>query len=322
MDVRSYPPESYQYASRPPITSDGYFPYQFGSRSIPAESFVPYPYGTRVGSQPPETSTYYKDSYVAPATVQPTPIRAIPETAAYYPDSYPINSQPAPSRELVPAPQSGDAPLPKLYIHQLSTNCMGPWMLLRESGIPFDLIEVDFLRGDTHTPEFLSMNPMGKVPTYVESDGSVIWESNAIMRYICERHAVPEHYYPRDVNLRGRIEMALDWRQTVLYPNLTKVTYPYLQFSKDRSKITEGKAALDKDLKVLTDFFLRETPFIGGAMPCIADYAIGLPLLYLYATDYRNPAKVREYLENLAGKTPCWNEITDALKDYMSTQLR
>jgi glutathione S-transferase len=195
---------------------------------------------------------------------------------------------------------------------------MGPWMLLRESNIPFDLIEVDFAKGDTHTPEFLSMNPMGKVPTYVEADGSVIWESNAIMRYICERHGVPEHFYPRDVNLRGRLEMALDWRQTVLYPNLTKVTYPYLGFSKDKTKIAEGKAALDKDLKVLTDFFLRETPFIGGAMPCIADYAIGLPLLYLYATDYRNPAKVREYLENLASKTPCWNEVTDALKEFMS----
>lgn len=208
-------------------------------------------------------------------------------------------------------------PLPKLYIHQLSTNCMGPWMLLREADIAFDLIEVDFTKGDTHTPEFLAMNPMGKVPTYVESDGSVIWESNAIMRYICERHKVPEHFYPRNVNLRGRIEMALDWRQSVLYTDLSKVAYPFLGFSKDKSKIDEGKVALTKDLKVLTDFFLRETPFIGGNLPCIADYAIALPLLYLYATDYRNPPEVREYLENLANKTPSWNEVTDALKEFM-----
>eukprot|EP00996_Jenningsia_fusiforme_P002648 NODE_3471_length_970_cov_364.250814_g3186_i0.p1 GENE.NODE_3471_length_970_cov_364.250814_g3186_i0~~NODE_3471_length_970_cov_364.250814_g3186_i0.p1 ORF type:complete len:271 (-),score=24.08 NODE_3471_length_970_cov_364.250814_g3186_i0:90-902(-) len=209
-------------------------------------------------------------------------------------------------------------PLPKLYVHKVSCNCLGPWLLLKEAGIPFELVEVDLQRGDTHTPEYLSMNPLGKVPTYLEIDGTVVFESNSIMRFLCEKYVVPEHFYPHDVNLRGRIEMALDWRQTVLYPNVVKVAFPFLGMSKDRTKITEGKQALDKDLKVLTDYFLRETPFIGGALPCIGDYSVALPLLYLYATDYRTPAKVREYLENLASKTPSWNEVTDALKNFMS----
>lgn len=72
-------------------------------------------------------------------------------------------------------------------------------------------------------------------------------------------------------------------------------------------------------MKVLTDFFLHETPFIGGTAPCIADYAIALPLLYLYATDYRTPSKVREYLETLASKTPSWNGVTEELKNFMSS---
>ena len=112
--------------------------------------------------------------------------------------------------------------------------------------------------------------------------------------------------------------MALDWRQTVLFPNVAKLSYPALRFSKDRSRVVEGKEALNKDLKVLADFFLRETPFIGGALPCIADYSIALPLVYLYATDYPIPAKIREYLENLASKTPAWNEVTDEIKRYIS----
>eukprot|EP00993_Chasmostoma_nieuportense_P002427 NODE_3222_length_1007_cov_169.346591_g3076_i0.p1 GENE.NODE_3222_length_1007_cov_169.346591_g3076_i0~~NODE_3222_length_1007_cov_169.346591_g3076_i0.p1 ORF type:complete len:288 (-),score=72.79 NODE_3222_length_1007_cov_169.346591_g3076_i0:142-960(-) len=209
-------------------------------------------------------------------------------------------------------------PKPTLYVYKLSANCLAPWLLLMEAKIPFVLIEVDITRGESHTPEFLSMNPMGKVPTFVDTDGTVIWESNTIMRFICEKHRVPEHLYPHDVNLRARIEMAMDWRQTVLYPNLTNVAFPFLGFSKDRSRIAEGKQSLDKDLKVLTDFYLRETPFIGGARPCIADYSIALPLLYLYRTDYRTPVKVREYLENLASQTPDWNEVTDALKNFMA----
>lgn len=192
-------------------------------------------------------------------------------------------------------------------------------MLLKESGIPFELIILDPTRGETHTPDFLAMNPMGKLPVFVGPDGTVVWETNTIMRYICEKYAMAEKFYPREVNLRGRVEMALDWRQSVLMPSLMKVTYPYLGFSKDKSQINDGKLALDRDLKVLTDFFLRETPFIGGSLPCIADYAIALPLLYLYATDYRTPAKVRDYLETLASRTPCWNEVTEDLKNFMST---
>jgi glutathione S-transferase len=212
-----------------------------------------------------------------------------------------------------------ESELPKLYVQKISCNCLGPWLLLKESGIPFELVVVDITKGDSHTPEFLALNPMGKVPVFVGHDGMVVWESNTIMRYICEKYPVPDHFFPRDVNLRGRVEMALDWRQSVLMPNLCKVAYPQLGFSKDSSRIQEGKEALNKDLKVLTDFFLHETPFIGGTMPCIADYAIALPLLYLYVTDYRTPGKVREYLETLASKTPSWNEVTLELKNFMSS---
>eukprot|EP00999_Lentomonas_sp_LEN2_P000061 NODE_1060_length_1030_cov_117.228128_g1015_i0.p1 GENE.NODE_1060_length_1030_cov_117.228128_g1015_i0~~NODE_1060_length_1030_cov_117.228128_g1015_i0.p1 ORF type:complete len:317 (+),score=70.57 NODE_1060_length_1030_cov_117.228128_g1015_i0:73-951(+) len=208
--------------------------------------------------------------------------------------------------------------IPKLFVTRVSANCLGPWLLLRESGIPFELVDVDVGKGETHTPAFLAMNPMGKVPTFADTDGTVIWESNAIMRYICMRYEVADKFFPASVQLRGRIEMALDWRQTVLYPNLAKVAYPFLGFSKDRSKIAEGKAALDKDLKVLMDFFLHETPFIGGATACIADYSVGLALLYVYATDFKTPARVKEYLENLAAQCPHWNEVTEALKNYMA----
>lgn len=190
---------------------------------------------------------------------------------------------------------------------------------MKSAGIPFEFVEVDIAEGDNRSLEFLAMNPLGQVPTYAETDGTVIWESNAILRFICDRHIVPRHMYPKEqTNLKGRIEMALDWRQTALYPNIAKLSYPALRFSKDKSRVAEGKEALEKDLKILVEFFLRETPFIGGALPCIADYAVGLPLLYLYATDFAIPYKVREYLENLASKTPAWNEVTEELKRYIS----
>ena len=57
-------------------------------------------------------------------------------------------------------------------------------------------------------------------------------------------------------------------------------------------------------------------------MPCIADYAIALPLLYLYVTDYRTPGKVREYLETLASKTPSWNEVCRLFSSSCTARAR
>eukprot|EP00667_Euglena_gracilis_P017139 EG_transcript_18028 len=247
---------------------------------------------------------------------------SLPGSAAAQPISAPATHY-APlaeigARALLEHPDYASA-LPKLYVHRISADSLAPWMLLREKGIKCEVIAVDPTRGETHDPDFLAMNPMGQLPVFVGPDSSVIWESNTILRYICEKWPYAERFYSRDVNLRGRIEMALDWKQSTLMPSLMKVAYPYLGFSKDKSQINDGKVALDQNLKVLTDFFLRETPFIGGIEPCIADYAIALPLLYLYVTEYRTSPKVREYLETLAAKTPSWNEVTEDLKNFMST---
>jgi len=209
--------------------------------------------------------------------------------------------------------------LPRLYIHPIAADSLGPWMVLKEAGIPAELIIVDPIHGETNTSDFLAMNPTGKLPVFVGTDGAVIWGTNSVLRYLAERYPQAEHFYPRDANLRGRVEMALDWRFTSLLPPLQKVTYPALGWSGDHERSADAKIVLDGVLRVLTDFYLRETPFIGGLTPCIADYSVALPLLYLYATDYRTPAKVREYLEAIAAKTPCWNEVTEELKNFMTT---
>jgi glutathione S-transferase len=47
-------------------------------------------------------------------------------------------------------------------------------------------VEVDSTRGETRTPEFLAMNPNGKVPTLKLEDGSFLPESNAILHYLAE----------------------------------------------------------------------------------------------------------------------------------------
>jgi glutathione S-transferase len=72
----------------------------------------------------------------------------------------------------------------KLYSMQRSGNCYKVRLALAQLAIPFTLIEVDILRGETRTPEFLEMNPSGHVPLLEVAPGRYLPESNAILWYL------------------------------------------------------------------------------------------------------------------------------------------
>ena len=59
-------------------------------------------------------------------------------------------------------------------------------LFLEEAGIPYEPIPVDTRKGDQHKPEFLAINPNGKVPAIVDGD-AVVFDSNAILLYLAEK---------------------------------------------------------------------------------------------------------------------------------------
>jgi glutathione S-transferase len=103
----------------------------------------------------------------------------------------------------------------KLYSMQRSGNSYKVRLALALLGIPYEPIEIDILRGESRTPDFLSKNPSGQVPL-LEVDGRYIAESNAILWYVAaETPLSPE----------TRIERAeaLQWmffEQHALEPNI------------------------------------------------------------------------------------------------------
>lgn len=86
----------------------------------------------------------------------------------------------------------------------VSGNCHKVRLLLEQLGRPYRWVEVDSARGGTRTPEFLAMNPNGKVPTLVREDGAVLTESNAMLFWLAE--GTP--FLPDDAWQRAR---ALSW---------------------------------------------------------------------------------------------------------------
>lgn len=74
----------------------------------------------------------------------------------------------------------------KVYGMAVSSNCWKARQILELTGQRVHWIETDGNSGATRTPEFLSLNPNGKVPVVVLDDGTVLVESNAILAHLAE----------------------------------------------------------------------------------------------------------------------------------------
>src|SRR6202161_2438316 len=71
-----------------------------------------------------------------------------------------------------------------LYSMRRSGNSYKARLALAQLGIPYQLIEIDILKGESHTPEFLVKNPSGQIPLLEVEPGRYLAESNAILWYI------------------------------------------------------------------------------------------------------------------------------------------
>ena len=59
-------------------------------------------------------------------------------------------------------------------------------LFLEESGIAYQAVAIDTRKGDQFKPEFLQINPNGKVPV-IDDDGTIVFDSNAILLYLAEK---------------------------------------------------------------------------------------------------------------------------------------
>ncbi|MDT3671614.1 MAG: glutathione S-transferase family protein [Aromatoleum sp.] len=78
------------------------------------------------------------------------------------------------------------------------------WLALEHKGIPYEQKVLSFDAGDLKKPEYLAINPRGKVPAIVD-DGVSLYESAAILEYLDERYDEPPLLFPGDIGRRALI---------------------------------------------------------------------------------------------------------------------
>jgi glutathione S-transferase len=102
----------------------------------------------------------------------------------------------------------------KFYFAPMSTASLTE-AVLAELGVPYEGIQLDISAGETRRPDYLAINPNGRVPTIVH-DGTVIWESGAIAMYLGETFGVAQGLYPAAGPKRGEAMKWIVWSVATL----------------------------------------------------------------------------------------------------------
>ena len=127
-----------------------------------------------------------------------------------------------------------------------SGNCQKVKITADWLGLGYDWHPVDVVAGQTRTPEYLAINPMGQVPAVVLDDGRVLAQSNAIIRYLAHGSAL----LPDNLYLRAKVDEWLFWEQYSHEPYIAVCRYQMTFLGKCRDelepwRLTRGDAALD-----------------------------------------------------------------------------
>jgi glutathione S-transferase len=102
-----------------------------------------------------------------------------------------------------------------------SGNVMKVLWLADELRVPYEQEDLGGSFGGNDAPEFLARNPNGLVPV-IEDDGVVLWESNAIVRYLAGKHGYGT-LSPADPARRAVADQWMDWQQTVVAPTMSPI---------------------------------------------------------------------------------------------------
>jgi glutathione S-transferase len=194
-----------------------------------------------------------------------------------------------------------------VYGDSISGNCYKIQLLCSHLEIPYDWQEVDILKGETRTKEFLAMNANGRIPLMVLPDGRYLAESNAIIAYLANgTDLVGTNRFSRAAILQWMF-----FEQYSHEPNIatSRFIIKYLGSPPDRQAALEEKRVAGYKALDVMEQRLGNNDFFVGSNYSIADIA-----LYAYTHvandggfDLQDYSAIREWLgrvEEMPGYVP------------------
>jgi GST-like protein len=194
----------------------------------------------------------------------------------------------------------------EIELHGARTgNCLRAAVAFEEAGLPYTPVRLDLRHGAHGAPDYLSLNPAGKVPTVVDRRGVgepfILTQSNAIMLWVAEQ--------------RPGLLLSVDdpaQRATTLeryfYFITDVIERSRAAFQLRKSGEHAGSAYLDRvalEAAVFSEIFLKDSEFVAGDRFSIADIA-GWTILSFFEPriDWSGRPRLRHWLDTIAARPP------------------
>ncbi len=164
----------------------------------------------------------------------------------------------------------------KIWGRKNSINVQKVLWCCAELNIEYERIDAGMQFGVNNTPEYLAMNPNGLVPT-INHDGFVLWESHAILRYLCGIFGLGT-LWPGTPRGFAAADRWLEWYNTTLWINLRPVFWNLVRVApekRDMSLVDESVKKLNANWQI-ADAHLSGSRYFGGENFTMGDIPLGV----------------------------------------------
>ena len=165
----------------------------------------------------------------------------------------------------------------KLYEFGPTRSIRARWTL-QELGVPFESVPVNLVKGEHGRPEFLKINPAGRIPVLVDGD-EILTESVAIVLYLGEKY--PEKgFVPTGLEQRAEVYRWLLFAATELEQPLWRISRNTSIYPEERRQPTDVKIAGEefKTMAAVLEQHMQNRQFIVGDRVTVADFVTAYTL--------------------------------------------
>ncbi|XP_307500.4 glutathione S-transferase D5 [Anopheles gambiae] len=208
----------------------------------------------------------------------------------------------------------------ELYSDIVSPPCQNVLLVAKKLGIALNTKKTNIMDA-ADVAELTKVNPQHLIPTFVEDDGHVIWESYAIAIYLVEKYGQDDALYPKDPKVRSIVNQRLFFDIGTLYKNILANIDVLIEKQQPSAEL-RGKLEQALDL---TEKFVTECRFVAADHLTLADiFMLGsITALEWFRYDLERYPGIRGWVERVTAQFPDYSdfhkEIREATKQYVAT---
>jgi len=178
----------------------------------------------------------------------------------------------------------------KVWGRRSSFNVQKVMWLIGELGLAHEHIDAGGAFGGLDTPDFLAMNPHGRIPV-IRDELATVWESHAILRYLAARDNAGR-FWSDDPVARAAVDGWMDWSQTSLQPDFpVGVFWGFYRTPEDKRNWPAIRASLARCTRHFEKLerLIEQNPFLVGDTLSLADITAGTSLYRYYELEIERP---------------------------------